>query len=326
MFVTRQIPDAGLKLLKHAGYSVKISQTGRAIKHSDLIGELKTGYDALLCLLTDKIDGAVMDAGLPRLKVIANYAVGFDNVDLNAAKDRRLIITNTPSDVVNESVAEHVLSLIFSLAHRVVEADNFTRAGKYKGWQPDLFIGQNLMGKTLGIIGLGRIGKATVRRAVGMDMKVVYHDVVRDKQFEQQYRAKFLSQRELLKTADFVSLNVPLVPATRHLLSTAQFKLMKKTAFVINTSRGPVVDEMALLKALTKHEIAGAGLDVFECEPLIDCNPRDHYELRMMNNVIMTPHTASATVEARADMAVVAAKNIIAALSGKRPPNQVVFK
>ncbi|PIR93598.1 D-glycerate dehydrogenase [Candidatus Falkowbacteria bacterium CG10_big_fil_rev_8_21_14_0_10_39_11] len=326
VFVTRQIPDVGIKMLKQKGYQVKVSPYDRVIKKRELVRELKKGYDALFCLLTDKIDGKIMDVGLPRLKVIANYAVGFDNIDLNAAKERKLIITNTPSDQVNESVAEHVISLMFTLAHRVVEADNFTRAGKYKGWQPDLFIGQNLMNKTMGIIGLGRIGKATVRRAQGMDMTVIYHDLYRDREFEKKSKAKFVSKADLLKKSDFISLNVPLLDSTRHLMSTKEFKQMKKTAFIINTARGPVVDELALVKALTKGEIAGAGLDVYECEPLIDCNPRDHYELRKMNNVIMTPHTASATIEAREAMATVAAKNIIAALSGRRPPNQVKFK
>jgi len=305
IFVTREIPDSGLKLLKQKGYEVKISLFNRAIKKRELIKELKKGYDGLLCLLTDKIDIKVLEAGMPRLKVIANYAVGFDNVDVKSANMKKILVCNTPADVVNESVAEHVIALMFALAKRVVESDNFTRDGRYKGWQPDLFIGQNLMNKTLGIIGLGRIGKATARRAVGMDMKVVYADLNQNKSFEQQYKAKYCSQNELLKVSDFVSLNVPLLASTRHLISTSQLKKMKKTAFLINTSRGSVVDELALLKALIKGDIAGAGLDVFECEPLIDCNPRDHYELRKMNNVIMTPHTASATIEAREAMSIV---------------------
>ena len=183
IFVTREIPDSGLKLLKQKGYEVKISLFNRAIKKRELIKELKKGYDGLLCLLTDKIDIKVLEAGMPRLKVIANYAVGFDNVDVKSANMKKILVCNTPADVVNESVAEHVIALMFALAKRVVESDNFTRDGRYKGWQPDLFIGQNLMNKTLGIIGLGRIGKATARRAVGMDMKVVYADLNQNKSF-----------------------------------------------------------------------------------------------------------------------------------------------
>lgn len=318
VFVTRQIPDEGLKMLKAAGHSVIVYGGDQAIPRKELIAGA-VGTDALLSLLTDKIDREVMDAGR-KLRIIANYAVGFDNVDLPVAKERGIIVTNTPAPEVSETVAEHSFALMISLAHRIPESDRFARAGKYKGWGPQMLLGVDLYGKTLGIVGLGRIGRAVCDRAVkGFRMKVAYSDPKKDKDFEKEYGARYLPLEKLLQESDFISLHVPLLPSTRHLISTAQFALMKKTAYLVNTARGPVVDEKALLRALKTGRIAGAGLDVFECEPAIDCDLSDTLELRKQENVILTPHTASATIEARQAMSRVAADNIIAVLSGKPP-------
>lgn len=319
IFVTRKIPEAGLRLLKkQKNFRVRMNPDDRVLTKEELKKNVK-GVDAVLSLLTDKIDGDILDAAGAQLQIVANYAVGFDNIDLPAAKKRGVIVTNTPGDLVTEAVAEHTFSLIMALAHRVVEADVFTRAEKYKGWKPMEFLGTLLLGKTLGIVGLGRIGMGVARRAVhGMGMKVIYNDQRRNEAFEKEYRAEYMSTLDaLLKKADVVSLHVPLLPTTRHLMSTKQFQLMKPTAFVVNTARGPVVDEKALLVALAKKKIAGAALDVFECEPAIDCDLTDRLALKNMSHAILTPHIASASTEARDQMAELAAKNIIAVLSGK---------
>lgn len=326
IFVTRDIPDHGLKLLKaRKGVQVSVYKENKAIPRGELLKRVK-GVDILLPLLTDKIDAGVMDAAGPKLKMIANYAVGFDNIDLKAAAARNIVVTNAAAPEVSESVAEHAIAMIFALAHRIVETDTWTRQGKYKGWGPKLFLGSDLKGKTLGLIGAGAIGSAIARRLRdGFDVNIVYTDIKRNEKLEAE-GAKFLKQDQLLRQADFVSLHVPLLPSTHHLISTKELKLMKKTAFLINTSRGPIVDEIALVKALLRGDIAGAGLDVYECEPLIDCNPKDTYELRKLPNVVLTPHTASATVEARQAMSVAAATNILAFLDGKQPPNAVQTK
>ncbi len=324
IFVTRDIPDHGIKLLKaRRGNQISIFNKNFAIPKNELKKRVK-GVDILLSLLTDKIDAEIMDAAGPKLKMIANYAVGFDNIDLKEAAKRGIVVTNTPSPVVSEAVAEHAIALIFALAHRIVETDTFARAGKYKGWGPKMFLGTDVSGKTLGIVGGGAIGSAIARRLHdGFDVKIVYSDIKHNQELEKKFGAKFLSKEQLLKTADFVSLHIPLLASTHHYISTKELKIMKKTSFLINTARGPIVDEKALVKALASGEIAGAGLDVFECEPLIDCDPNDTYELRKMPNVILTPHTASATIEARQAMSEVAAKNILAFLDGKNPPNAI---
>lgn len=321
IFITRRIPESGITLLKKKGYNTVIYPKDKKIPRKDLLRGVQ-GADAILSLLTDRMDDEVLEAAGAQLKMVANYAVGFDNVDLKAAKQRGIIVTNTPSDKVTEAVAEHAVALIFGLAHRMVEADAFTRAGKYHGWGPKLLLGTDVMGKTLGIIGAGRIGSAIARRLHnGFGVNIIYNDIQRNPDMEKSYKARFRSKTQLLKEADFISLHVPLLPATRHLIGAKELKAMKKTAFLINTSRGPVVDELALVKALAQSDIGGAGLDVYECEPFIDCNPKDTYELRKMKNVILTPHTASATREAREEMSTVAAKNIVAVLSGKKPLN-----
>ena len=323
IFVTRKIPEAGLALLKkQKNFRVRINSDDRVLTKEELRKSVK-GASAILSLLTDKIDGDVLDSAGPQLKIVANYAVGFDNIDLDAAKKRGVMITNTPGDLVTESVAEHTFALIMALSHRIVESDRFTRAGKYKGWEPMLLTGTLLLGKTLGIVGLGRIGMGVARRAVqGIGMRVLYTDQRRNDDFEKEYDAQYMPTLDrLLKESDVVTLHVPLLPSTRHLMGIKQFGLMKKTAFLVNTARGPVVDEKALLQALAKKKIAGAALDVFECEPAIDCDLTDRLALKQFPQVILTPHTASASKEARDQMAELAARNIIAVLSGKPPLN-----
>ncbi len=319
IFVTRKIHESGLKMLKKAGHTVTVYPKDEIIPRAKLLKGVR-GCDAVLSLLTDKINDEVFKAAGPKLKIIANFAVGFDNIDLPAAKKHGTIITNTPSDKVNESVAEHTFALMLALARRIPEADHFAKRGLYKGWSPTLLTGADMHGKTIGLIGAGRIGSMAARRGVkGFGMKLIYSDLYRNEALEKELGAKKVSQTELLKKADFISLHVPLLPSTRHLISTKEFKLMKKTAFLVNTSRGPVVDEKALLRALKAKLIAGAALDVFECEPAIDCDLRDNMELKSYENVILTPHIASATEEARRDMSEIAAKNIIAVLKGKKP-------
>lgn len=321
VFVTRKIPESGIKLLRK-NYNVYVNPHDRVLSKKELIRKIKN-IDALLCLLTDEIDEEIIDAAEERLKIIANYAVGVDNIDIEAARKRNIMVTNTPG-VLTDTVAEHTFALVMTIARRIVEADSFMRAGKFKGWAPMLLLGDDLQGKTLGIIGLGRIGFAVAKRAVkGMGMKVAYNDIRRNKQFEKEYKAKYLSKRQLLKKADFISLHVPLLPSTKHLIGAKELAMMKKTAYLINTSRGPVVDEKALLNALEKGKIKGAALDVFACEPLLGCNLKIKKRFKKLKNAIFTPHIASASIDTRSKMSEMAAKNIIAALSGKKPPNLI---
>lgn len=319
VFVTRPFADEGIVMLRKKGYDVEIYERDEVIPRDILLKRVK-GADALLSLLTDKIDAEVLDAAGPQLKIVANYAVGFDNVDLAEAKKRQIPVTNTPAPEVSESVAEHAFSLMLALGHRIAESDVYAKAGRYKGWSPNNLIGTDVYGKTLGVVGLGRIGFAVAERAVkGFKMKCVYSDPKRNGDFEREYGATYLPLEKLLQTADFISLHVPLLPSTTHLIDDEAFSLMKKTALLINTARGPVVSEKALLRALRTGRIAGAALDVFECEPAIDCDLTDKLELKQFPNVILTPHTASATIEARQAMSRVAAANIIEVLEGRGP-------
>ena len=319
IFVTRPIPEIGIKLLKEKGFEVVINAEAkdRAATKDEMLAGVK-GTDALLSILTDKVDADVMDAGLPTLKIIANYAVGFDNIAIEDAKKRNIMVTNTPG-VLTETVAEHSFALLLSIAHRIAEADKFARDGKYKAWGPELLLGTNISGKTLGIIGLGRIGSRVAHHAVrGFDMKIIYTDPKPNPDFEKEYGAVYADSIDsLLPQCDFASIHVPMTEANRHLINGERLKKMKKSAYLINTSRGPIVDEKALAVALKEGIIAGAALDVFEFEPEI--TP----ELKELDNVIMTPHIASATLETRSKMAEIAATNIIAALEGRTPPNLI---
>ncbi len=316
VFITRRIPEAGINLLKKKRYQLKISPYDRVLRKDEII-KMSKGSDALLCLLTDKIDTKIMDSIGPQLKIIANYAVGFDNIDLKAAKERNIMVVNTPG-VLTEAVAEHAVALLFAIVRRIVEADGFTRAGKYRGWNPLLFLGTDIAEKTLGILGLGRIGgEVTKRMSQGFGLKIIYYDVFRNKKAEKELGIKYVPFKKLLRTSDFITIHVPLLPQTHHFIGTKELKMMKKTAYLINTSRGAVIDEKALVKALKNKWIRGAALDVFEFEPKLTPG------LAKLDNIVLTPHIASATKDTRDKMAVMAAKNIIAGLSGKRPPNLV---
>ncbi len=331
IFITRTIPDAGMKLLKtKKNFEVKVWHdkrdvygSGPAIPYKNLLKEIK-GADAILCMLTEKIDEGVFKAAGSQLKVIAQNAVGYNNIDIKAAKKYGVTITNTPG-VLSRAVAEHTIALIMAISKRIVEADRYTRAGKYKSWAPLMMLTTELSGKTLGLVGGGRIGSATARFAHhGLGMKILYADVVKNKQLEKDVSAKRVNLLNLCKRSDVVSVHVPLLPSTKYLIGTKELAAMKETAFLVNTARGPIVKEIALLRALKKKQIAGAALDVFECEPLIDCNVKDHMALRDMENVILTPHIASAAKETRDEMAKIAAKNIIAVLGGRKPLNPVI--
>lgn len=315
--VTRKIPPAGLELLKKAGFQLKINPFDRILSKAELKKFVK-GADAILCLLTDKIDKEILKAAGPQLKIVANYAVGYDNINLKDCQEKKVMVTNTPG-VLTETVAEHTIGLLFAITQRIVEADRYVREGKFKGWAPMLFLGTDLRGKILGIIGLGRIGGEVAKRMRdGFNLKIVYYDIFRNFSLEKKYKINYLPLKTLLKTADFISLHVPLSPKTYHLIGWPELKLMKKTAYLINTSRGAVIDERALVKALKEKLIAGAALDVFENEPKLTAG------LKNLPNVVLTPHIASASWETRSKMSEMAALNIIAALEGKKPPNLVV--
>ncbi|MBI2175295.1 MAG: D-glycerate dehydrogenase [Parcubacteria group bacterium] len=319
IFITRRIPESGIEKLKAHGDDVVVSPHDRVLAKDELIAELKKDrYDAVLCLLTDTIDADVFDAAGEQVKIFANYAVGFDNIDVDAARERGIIISNTPG-VLTDTVAEHTFTLMLSIMHRVAEADRFTRAGKYKGWAPLLLLGTDLSRKTIGIVGLGRIGARVAHHAVrGFDARVMYHDVKRNEEFEKELGAVYKEKLEnLLKEADVVSIHVPLLDSTRHLINAERMAQMKPTAYLVNTSRGPVIDEAALVDALKNGTIKGAALDVYENEPELAPG------LAELDNVILTPHIASATEETRGKMAELAADNIIAVLEGRTAPNAV---
>ncbi|NOY35609.1 MAG: D-glycerate dehydrogenase [bacterium] len=318
IYVTRKIPESGINKLREKGYEIDINPEDKVLSREELLEALKQKpYDAVLCLLTDKIDGEVFDAA-PNAKIFANYAVGYNNIDLDAARERGVMIGNTPG-VLTETVAEYTFALMLSIAHRIPEADRFTRAGKYKGWAPMLLLGTDLSNKTLGVVGLGRIGSKVASHAVkGFGMRVLYYDVKRNEEFEKEYGAEFReSVDDLMKDADFVSVHVPLLESTKGLINKERFAAMKPTAFFVNTSRGQVVDEKALVEALKNKTIKGAAIDVYENEPELAPG------LAELDNVIITPHIASATEETRSKMSDLAAENIIAALEGGMPPHLV---
>jgi lactate dehydrogenase-like 2-hydroxyacid dehydrogenase len=319
VFITRQIPDRGINLLKGNGYEVVVNPENRVLRKEELFSILQRGqYDAVLCDLDDKIDSDVMDAARPSVKIFANYAVGFDNIDLKAAAERGIAVTNTPG-VLTDTVAEHTFALLLAIAHRIAEADRFTRAGKYKGWEPMLLLGTDVSKKILGIVGLGRIGSRVAHHAArGFDMPVIYYDVKRNEQFEKEFGAEYRENLDdVFREADFISLHVPLLPSTHHLVDARRLALMKKSAYLVNTSRGPVVDESALVEALRNYTIRGVALDVYEHEPALTPG------LAELENVILTPHIASATEDTRQAMSELAAKNVIAVLQGDPPLNQV---
>jgi lactate dehydrogenase-like 2-hydroxyacid dehydrogenase len=313
IFVTRKIPEPGLDLLKK-DYEIEVFLRYRVPTKKEIINGLK-GKEGLLCLLSDPIDAEVINSE-SNLKMIANYAVGYDNIDVNAATKRKIPVSNTPG-VLTDATAEMAWALLFTVARRVVEADKFTRDGNFKGWGPLLMIGRDVANKTLGIIGAGRIGTAFGLKCKGFNMKVLYVDSINNDKLEKELGAKKVEINELLAKSDFISLHVPLIPSTHHLIDENELKSMKKTAILINTSRGPIVNEKVLAKALKEKWIFGAGLDVYENEPEIT------EELKKLDNIVIQPHSASATIESRTNMALLAARNMIAGLKGGVPPNCV---
>jgi glyoxylate reductase len=282
----------------------------------DVLMENVGSIEGLLSLLTDKIDADLMDKA-PKLKVISNYAVGYDNIDIPAATKRGIIVGNTPG-VLTETTADLAFALIMAAARRVVEGDKEVRAGKWKTWGPMILLGQDVHGATLGIVGLGRIGAAVARRAKGFGMKILYYDVIRQEKAEKELGIQYTDLNNLLAQSDFITTQTNLTKETHHLIGAKQFEIMKRTAILVNTSRGPIVDNMALYEALRSKKIAYAGLDVTEPEPL----PADH-PLITLDNVIIVPHIASASVASRTKMGLMAADNLIAGLKGEMPPNPV---
>lgn len=322
--LTRKIPGPAVDLLQTAGHEVVVNSEDKVLTPD----ELKTfvsGADGILSLLTDKISGEVMDAAGQQLKIIANYAVGFDNIDLDAAKQRNIFVTNTPGGF-ECAVAEHTIALALAVARKIVPADKYVRDGKYHQWEPEIFMGLELSGKTLGVVGMGRIGGQVAKAAkFGFGMKIAYHSHHKNDDLDPTLKAEFIDNLDnLLKVADIITLHVPLTAETKHLIGKPQLSGMKKSAILVNTARGPVVDEAALIEALKGGWIAGAGLDVFEDEVNIDLahtgitvNP----DLLALPNVVLTPHIASATIEARSEMSRLAAENLLAAFKGQTPPN-----
>lgn len=313
IFITRRIPEAGINLLTQAGFTLDIYPQDLPVPKNILIEKAQT-CQALVTLLTDPVDSQVINQAA-NLKIIANYAVGFNNIDLKAASALKIAVTNTPG-VLTAATADLTFALLFAAARRIVESDRFMRAGKFTGWAPLLFTGSDITGKTLGLIGAGRIGQAVAKRAAGFEMKILFSDKS-DSDEMKKLGAQKVEPDILIRESDFISLHVPLTESTRYLIAEKELKAMKRSAVLINTSRGPVVKESALVQALQSGEIAAAGLDVFEDEPHMKPGLAD------LPNVVVVPHIGSATLETRANMARIVAENIIACYRGQTPPNQV---
>ncbi len=318
IYITRRIPESGIAMLKDKGYEVDVSEKDGVLSREELLDALRAKpYDGVIPLLTDTIDGEVYDA-VPSAKIFSNYAVGFNNIDIEAAKKRGVTITNTPG-VLTDTVAEHTVSMILSITSRIVEGDRFVRAEKYKGWAPMLLLGTDLKGKTLGVLGAGRIGSRVAHIcSKGLGMSIIYYDVKQNEKFEEEHGAVYHdSVSSVMKEADVVTVHVPLLESTHHLVDAEQLSYMKSSAYLINTSRGPVIEESALVDVLKNEKIKGAALDVYENEP--DLAPG----LSELQNVVITPHIASATEGTRGAMSNIAAQNMIAFLEGGTPPNVV---
>ena len=311
--VTRRIPQAGLDCLKAAG-GVIVNPHDRNLTGREL---LKMGRDAdgWLTMLTDRIDLELIQA-CPKLRGIANYAVGFNNIDISYCTSHKIGVSNTP-DVLTDATAEIAFALILSAARRLVEADVFLRSGRWAGWEPMQFLGADTCGRTLGIVGPGRIGSRVAEMAAGFRMRILYTARNRKPELERSTGAVYCALDELLRQSDFVSLHAPLTTETRHLIGAEQLRLMKPGAILINTARGPLIDEAALLRALKEKRLRAAGLDVFENEPKVTPG------LTELKNMVLLPHIGSGTEETRSRMAVVAAENLIAMVEGRRPANAV---
>jgi len=314
VYVSFWLPEAPLNVLREK-HTVIVNPNDQLPSPDELVKQLADA-DAFLCV-GSRVDKAVIDRFNPRLKIIANWGVGYNNIDADYAGRKGIMVTNTP-DVLTETTADFSWAILMAVARRVAEADRYVREGKFKGFKPFAMLGSDVWGKTIGIVGFGRIGQAVGRRAFGFGMKVLYFDQQPiDRRKEQELKAQYVGLDTLLRESDFVSLHVPLIEETRHLINARALSLMKPTAFLVNAARGPVVDEQALVDALNNKTIAGAALDVFEKEPDV------HPGLLELPNVVLAPHIGSGSWETRTNMGHVAARNIIAALDGKTPPNLV---
>lgn len=317
IFITREINEEAIEDMKKInGVEIVINPKDQSLSKNEIIEKAK-GCEGMITLLNDKIDKEIIDALCPKLKIIANYAVGFDNIDFKYAKEKNVAVTNTP-EVMTQAVAEHAIALILACARRIVEGDEYVRAGKYNLWEPDLLLGPEIAGKILGIVGMGRIGQALAQIAYhGFGMKILYHDINQNEDIERNLQADRVSLTSLFERSDFVSLHVPLLKETKHMISKEQLKLMKNSAILVNTARGAIIDEEALIEALQEKEIFAAGLDVFEKEGSVD------ERLYKLDNVVLTPHIASATHEARLQMGECVVENIKEVLAGRPPKTPV---
>ena len=313
--MTRKILPSGIELLKKFTDELIVNEKDRNLTREELLKNVK-GVHAIASLLSDEIDKEVMDAAGPQLKIIANYAVGYNNIDVEEATKRGIKVTNTP-DVLTNATADLTWALIMAVSRKIVKSDQYCRNGEFVGWAPELMLGMELTGKSIGILGAGRIGQAVGRRAKAFDMNILYCSRYDKFAFEVETKAKRVGLEDLLRDSDIVSIHLPLADETYHLLEAHELGLMKESAILINTGRGPIVNEQALVDVLKIGKIAGAGLDVFEEEPKI------HPELMKMKNTVLLPHIGSATTETRRKMSVMVAENIVAALKGDTPLNLV---
>ncbi|HEV3254566.1 MAG TPA: D-glycerate dehydrogenase [Candidatus Acidoferrales bacterium] len=312
VFSVRPLFEAARQLLGQH-FEMEYWTRPERVPRSELLQRVRD-KDALICLLTEKVNDELLDAA-PRIRIAATVSVGFDNIDVPACTRRKVVATHTPG-VLDDTTADFAFALMMAVARRIVEGDAWMRSGDWPGWDLDQLCGGDVWGKTLGILGFGRIGRGVAQRARGFRMRILYNDAVRPSpEIEKELGAEFVERDRLFAESDFISVHVPLLPDTRHLIGRENLARMKRTAYLVNTSRGPVVDEVALLAALDAGQLAGAALDVFENEPKV------HPGLVARKDVILTPHIASASVETRTKMAVMAAENVIALFDGRRPPN-----
>jgi len=314
VYITRKIQSKALKYLREKGFTVSFYPEDKPIPRNVLLKNVKN-VDAVISLLTDKIDKEVIEK-MTKCKIIANYAVGYENIDVEFAKKKNIFVTNTP-DVLTDSTADLAMTLVLACSRRLFESRKLIDNKKFKHWKPDLLLGYEIKDKIFGIVGAGRIGEAVAKRAYAFGAKIIYNSIYSNKKIENKFGAKKVSLNKLLKTSDFISLHVPSNKETYHLLNKNNLNLLKQSAVLINTSRGNIIEENALAKALKKKKLFSAGLDVYEHEPKI------HSELLKLENVVLAPHIGSATIEARTAMAMLAAKNVAVVLKGKKPVTPV---
>ncbi|HTZ18250.1 MAG TPA: D-glycerate dehydrogenase [Dissulfurispiraceae bacterium] len=311
VYLTRMIPEKAVRYLEEY-CSVEVNPDDRPLRREELIEKVK-GMHAVLTMLNDGVDATLLDAAGPQCRIFANYAVGYNNIDIPAATKRGVFISNTP-DVLRDATADLAWALMLAAARRITEGDSLMRSGAFTGWAPLFMLGVEVTGKILGIIGAGRIGQAVAQRGTGFGMKILYTANSSKQDFENKTGARRVGIDELLSQSDFISIHTPLTPATHHLIGQREFGMMKKTAILVNTARGPVVDEKALAEALRTGSIRGAGIDVYEREPEVEKG------LLGLSNIVLCPHLGSATLDTRENMGLMAAENILAALRGEIPP------